>query len=232
MAKLKTSINDFMDLMDEEESSSERAAFSPKPNSKSENNHEPIMSQSGAKRTTQPEPQPEPSPPYSSSNDFDKKNTITTGADVLSVPENLRRFGISTVNLQNLINSGKATQEVIERSLGALSFDVENGKTGNLANIFFGVLGTGREYISQKYSESLQQELEQELKRLQETEDYQKRLSEIKLQEKFRTYVSQNPQFIESIRNKNNIFVTNQELVDKVALEEFKTLESIQNASG
>ena len=62
---------------------------------------------------------------------FDKKNTITTGADVLIIPENLRRFGISTVNHQNLINSGKATQEVIERSLGALSFDVENGKTGN-----------------------------------------------------------------------------------------------------
>jgi hypothetical protein len=52
MAKLKTSVNDFMDLMDEEESSSERAAFSPKPNSKSENNHEPKWSQSGAK----PEP--------------------------------------------------------------------------------------------------------------------------------------------------------------------------------
>ena len=44
MAKLKTSVNDFMDLMDEEESSSERAAFSPKPNSKSENNRKPIMS--------------------------------------------------------------------------------------------------------------------------------------------------------------------------------------------
>ena len=167
MAKLKTSVNDFMDLMDEEESSSERAAFSPKPNSKSENNHKPIMSQSGAKRTTQPEPQPEPSLPYSSSNDFDKKNTITTGAEVLTIPENLRRFGISTVNLQNLINLGKATQEVIERSLGALSFDVENGKTGNLANIFFGVLGTGREYISQKYSETLQIELDSELARIQ-----------------------------------------------------------------
>jgi hypothetical protein len=64
--------------------------------------------------------------------------------NALTIPENLRRFGISTVNLQNLINSGKATQEVIERSLGALSFDVENGKTGNLANIFFGVLGTGQ----------------------------------------------------------------------------------------
>jgi hypothetical protein len=224
MAKLKTSVNDFMDLMDEEESSSERAAFSPKPNSKSENNHKPIMSQSGAKRTTQPEPQPEPSLPYSSSNDFDKKNTITTGAEVLTIPENLRRFGISTVNLQNLINLGKATQEVIERSLGALSFDVENGKTGNLANIFFGVLGTGREYISQKYSETLQIELDSELARIKDTEEIEKKLQETKLQMRFKEYLEQNPEFIESVKNRHKTFVNSPSVLEKVAFEEFKGL--------
>ncbi len=187
-------------------------------------NHEPIMSQSGAKRTTQPEPQPEPSVPYSSSNDFDKKNTITTGADALTIPENLRRFGISTVNLQNLINSGKATQEVIERSLGALSFDVENGKTGNLANIFFGVLGTGREYISQKYSETLQIELDSELARIKDTEEIEKKLQETKLQMKFKEYLEQNPEFIESVKNRHKTFVNSPSVLEKVAFEEFKAL--------
>ena len=187
-------------------------------------NHEPIMSQSGAKRTTQPEPQPEPSVPYSSSNDFDKKNTITTGADALTIPENLRRFGISTVNLQNLINLGKATQEVIERSLGALSFDVENGKTGNLANIFFGVLGTGREYISQKYSETLQIELDSELARIKETEEIEKKLQETKLQMKFKEYLEQNPEFIESVKNRHKTFVNSPSVLEKVAFEEFKGL--------
>ena len=63
--------------------------------------------------------------PYSSSN-YLNINTTT-----IELPENLRRFGISVTNLQNLISSGKATQEVVERSLAALSFDVEQGKTGN-----------------------------------------------------------------------------------------------------
>jgi len=156
--------------------------------------------------------------PYSSSND------LNINTNTIQLPENLRRFGISTVNLEKLVSSGKATQEVIERSLAALSFDVENGKTGNLANILFGVLGSGREYISQKYSESLQQELDQELKRIEEAQENQKKISEIKLQEKFKTYVDENPQFIESIKNKNNTFVTSQELLEKVAFEEFRGL--------
>ena len=176
------------------------------------------------KLSTQPRTEPRTSVPYSSSNDFDKKNTITTGADALTIPENLRRFGISTVNLQNLINSGKATQEVIERSLGALSFDVENGKTGNLANIFFGVLGTGREYISQKYSEALQIELDSELTRIKDTEEIEKKLQETKLQMKFKEYLEQNPEFLESVKNRHKTFVNSPSVLEKVAFEEFKAL--------
>ena len=176
------------------------------------------------KLSTQPRTEPRTNVPYSSSNDFNKKNTITTGAEVLTIPENLRRFGISTVNLQNLINSGKATQEVIERSLGALSFDVENGKTGNLANIFFGVLGTGREYISQKYSETLQIELDSELARIKETEEIEKKLQETKLQMKFKEYLELNPEFIESVKNRHKTFVNSPSVLEKVAFEEFKAL--------
>jgi hypothetical protein len=182
------------------------------------------LSQTRAKVGTQPEPQPEPKPLYSSSNDLNNKETTTTGAEDLSIPHNLMRYGISVVNLQKLITSEKTTHEIITRSLQALSFDVEHGKSGNLANILFGVLGSGREYISQKYSESLQQELEQELARIQVSEDQQKKLSEIRLKDKFKSYVEQNPEFIESIRTRNNTFVTSQELLEKVAFEEFKSL--------
>jgi hypothetical protein len=134
----------------------------------------------------------------------------------------LRRFGISTVNLEKLVSSGKTTQEVIERSLAALSFDVGNGKTGNLANILFGVLGTGREYISQKYSETLQTELDQELARIQQAEENQKRTTEIQLQAKFKAYIQENPTFLESVRNRNRAFVKNDAVLEKVAFEEFK----------
>ncbi len=193
-------------------------------------NHEPIMSQSGAKRTTQHEPQHEPKPPYSSSNNLNIITTNTGESEFsaeITLPINLSRFGISKNNLQKLVDDKLCTLELVQKSIEALSFDVENGKTGNLAAILFGVLRSGKEYISQKYSETLQQDLEQELKRIQKSEDQQKRLSEIKLQEKFKTYVDQNPQFIESIKNKNNTFVTSQELLEKVAFEEFKNLESI-----
>lgn len=165
--------------------------------------------------------------PYSSSNNL---NIITTNTVELEIsaevilPNNLSRFGISKNNLQKLVDDNLCSLELVQKSIEALSFDVENGKTGNLASILFGVLRSGKEYISQKYSESLQAELDQELKRIQETEDQQKRLLEIKLQEKFKTYVNQNPEFIESIRTRNNTFVTSQELLEKVAFEEFKSL--------
>jgi CTP-dependent riboflavin kinase len=160
--------------------------------------------------------------PYSSSN-YLNINTNTIAAEILSIPENLRRFGISVTNLQNLISSGKATQEVVERSLAALSFDVEHGKTGNLANILFGVLGTGREYISQKYSETLQKELDAELARIQQAEESQKKLAETKLQIQFREFLVKNPNFLEEVREKHKGFVKNQDLLEKMAFEEFRT---------
>jgi predicted transcriptional regulator len=189
------------------------------------------LSQTRAKVEPQPEPQPEPKPSYSSSNNL---NIITTNtgesefsAEII-LPINLSRFGISKNNLQKLVDDKLCSLELVQKSIEALSFDVENGKTGNLASILFGVLRSGKEYISQKYSETLQQELEQELKRIQETEDQQKRLLEIKLQEKFKIFVDQNPQFIESIKTKHSSFVTSTELLEKVAFEEFKSL-SLEN---
>ncbi len=171
-----------------------------------------------------------PNTPYSSSNNI---NIITTtepptfSAEII-LPNNLARFGISKTNLQKLVDDRVCTLELVQKSLEALSYDVEHGKTGNLAAILFGVLRSGKEYISQKYSESLQQELDQELTRIQASQDHQKQLLEIRLQEKFKVYVEQNPEFIESIRTRNNTFVTSQELLEKVAFEEFKSL-SLEN---
>ena len=112
------------------------------------------LGQLSDKPKTEPKTEPRTKPPYSSSNDLYINNTTTIAAEILVIPENLKRFGLSLVNLQNLITAEKTTLEIVQRSLAALSYDVENGKTGNLANILFGVLGSGREYISQKYSES------------------------------------------------------------------------------
>jgi CTP-dependent riboflavin kinase len=165
---------------------------------------------------TQLETQPRTTAPYSSS------NNLNINTNTIELPENLRRFGISTVNLEKLISSGKTTQEVIERSLAALSFDVNNGKTGNLANILFGVLGTGREYISQKYSEALQTELDQELARIKQVEETEKKLQEAKLQMTFKEYLEQNPDFLDSVQKRHEIFVNNPSVLEKVAFEEFK----------
>jgi CTP-dependent riboflavin kinase len=178
--------------------------------------------QSRDKVGTQLETQPRTTAPYSSS------NNLNINTNTIELPENLRRFGISTVNLEKLVSSGKATQEVIERSLSALSFDVESGKTGNLANILFGVLGSGREYISQKYSETLQKELDLELSRIQQTEENQKRAIEIQLQAKFKAYLEENPTFIDSVRGRNRAFVKNDAVLEKVAFEEFKNIEFVK----
>ena len=102
-------------------------------------------------------------------------------------------------------------------------FDVENGKTGNLAAILFGVLRSGKEYISQKYSESLQKELDAELARIQQAEESQKKLAETKLQIQFREFLVKNPNFLEEVREKHKGFVKNQDLLEKMAFEEFRT---------
>ena len=135
----------------------------------------------------------------------------------------------STVNLQALVTSGKTTHEIIERSLAALSFDVDHGKTGNLANILFGVLGSGREYISQKYSETLQTELDQELARIQTTEENQKKASELKLQLRFKEYLAANPRFLDDVQSRHKAYVKSRDVLERVAFEEFKSLNSIYN---
>lgn len=270
MSKKKTSTDDFLRLLDDEETSSQPVAFSPHADNKQRTLYETKLSQSESslpsekfttsktdskritngqqtdnsgnekrttngkqtdnkqvtdfssksetdnKQVTKQVTEQITTPPYSSSN-YLNINTTT-----IELPENLRRFGISVTNLQNLISSGKTTQEVVERSLAALSFDVEQGKTGNLANILFGVLGTGREYISQKYSEALQKELDAELARIQQAEESQKKLAETKLQVQFREFLSKNPNFLEEVKEKNKGFVKTQDLLEKMAFEEFK----------
>jgi len=186
------------------------------------------LGQLSDKPKTEPKTEPRTNSPYSNSNNLNINNTITTAAEVLIIPENLRRFGVSVVNLQNLITAEKTTLEIAQRSLSALSFDVENGKTGNLANILFGVLGSGREYISQKYSEALQAELDQELARIAQAEENQKRSVELQLVSKFKEYLSNNPEFLETVRSKHKGFVASTELLEKVAFEEFKSL-SLEN---
>ncbi len=153
-------------------------------------------------------------------------SSINTSLNITTteLPENLRRFGISVVNLQSLVTSGKTTQEIIERSLAALSFDVDHGKTGNLANILFGVLGSGREYVSQKYSEALQKELDDELNRLQQTEENQKKAAEIKLQGQFKEFLISNPDFLNSVQERHNAYVKSRDILEMVAFEEFKGL--------
>ena len=84
--------------------------------------------------------------PYSSSNDLNNITTNTGGSNIsaeLSLPINLARFGISQNNLQKLIDEGLCNFEVVQKSVEALSFDVDQGKTGNLASILFGVLRSG-----------------------------------------------------------------------------------------
>jgi predicted transcriptional regulator len=188
------------------------------------------LGQLSDKPKTEPKTEPRTTSPYSSSNNL---NIITTNTGEpefsaeITLPNNLSRFGISKNNLQKLVDDKLCSLELVQKSIEALSFDVENGKTGNLAAILFGVLRSGKEYISQKYSETLQQELDQELKRIQETENHQKRLLEIKLLKRFKDYVDQNPSFIDSIKNKHSSFVSSNELLEKVAFEEFKNLDSI-----
>ncbi|MFM6930428.1 MAG: hypothetical protein ACKOX6_18335 [Bdellovibrio sp.] len=149
--------------------------------------HEPNLSQTRVKVEPELEPQLRPNAPYSSS------ISLNINTNTIALPENLKPFGISAPNLQKLIESGKNSHDVVQRSLDALSFDVGKGKKGNLANILFGILNSGREYVSQKHAEHLNNELLAEFKRIDEAENAKRQLEELLMKRKWEDYKSQNP---------------------------------------
>ena len=155
---------------------------------------------------------------YSSST-LNNINTTT-----IELPENLARLGISKNNLQKLVDENLCTSEVVQKSLEALSFDVEKGKSGNIAAILFGVLRSGREYISQKHAERLSKELEIELNRLKAFEDISQKLTEARLKTRYAEFLEKTPGYLNEIKKRHSGLINeNSELLEKLAFEEFKT---------
>ncbi len=178
------------------------------------------------KLSTQPRTEPRTNVPYSSSNDL---NIITTNTDPLEysaeivLPINLSRFGISKNNLQKLVDDKLCTLDLVQKSIEALSFDVENGKTGNLANILFGVLRSGKEYVSQKQAEQLSKELKFELNRIKEIEDIHQKLTETRLKARYREFLEKTPNYLAEVQKRHNgLLNDNSDLLEKIAFEEFK----------
>ena len=165
--------------------------------------------------------------PYSSSNDLNNITTNTGGANIsaeLCLPINLARFGISQNNLQKLIDEGLCNFEVVQKSVDALSFDVDQGKTGNLASILFGVLRSGKEYVSQKQAEELSKELEFELNRLKDIEDNHQKLLETRLKARYQEFLENTPNHLSEIKKRHHgLLSDNSDLLDKLAFEDFKT---------
>ena len=179
------------------------------------------------KLSTQPRTEPRTKSPYSSSNDLNNITTNTGGANIsaeLSLPINLARFGISQNNLQKLIDEGLCNFEVVQKSVDALSFDVDQGKTGNLASILFGVLRSGKEYVSQKQAEELSKELEFELNRLKDIEDNHQKLLETRLKARYQEFLENTPNHLSEIKKRHHgLLSDNSDLLDKLAFEDFKT---------
>ncbi|MFM6929361.1 MAG: hypothetical protein ACKOX6_12915 [Bdellovibrio sp.] len=181
--------------------------------------HEPNISQSRAKVEPQLRPQLEPKTPYSSSVNLKNENTNT-----VEVPDNLKPFGISAVNLQRVVETGKCSFEIVQRSLEALSFDVSKGKKKNVANILFGVLNKGGEYVSQEYAQDLQKELQAEFKRIEEAEAARRQLEELVAKRKWEEYKAEHPTWIDVYRAQNP-FGLSDERLEQVAFEDFKGTE-------
>ena len=166
--------------------------------------------------------------PYSSSssNIFNKITTTIEKPEIsaeLHLPDNLARFGISKNNLQKLISDGVCSFEVVQKSIEALSFDVEKGKTGNLAAILFGVLRSGKEYISQKQAEELSKELDFELKRINEAESMRQKLHEMRLKAQYEAFLEKTPEYFNEIKKRHGgLLDENSGLLETIAFEEFK----------
>ena len=162
--------------------------------------------------------------PYSSSN-YIYNTTIEQpkNSPEITLPENLAKYGISKTNLEKLISDQLCSFECVQKSVDALSFDVTNGKTGNLAAILFGVLRSGKEYVSQKYAEKTSNELSTELKRLEIFERNRQTLAETRLKVQYEEFLINTPDYVENIKKRHNgILNASSDLIEKIAFEEFK----------
>lgn len=172
-----------------------------------------------------------------SSSSLNINNISTTEEPIwLNIPERLH--GQLPINqLRIMVRTGVVTQEVMEDSLWGFAHDLDKGlvrsKTGNTTGLFIGALKNGG-YISQKYLEMKQKEVQELRAQTEELKQLLESIESSRLSEEFESFRSNYPEQAEKMKPISS-YLSNFETGSvgyKMWLEEYKKSlieESINN---
>lgn len=185
------------------------------------------LSQTEANVKPQPEPQPEPKLLNSSSKDLKIENTNTEDGDLFVIPDNLKSLGVGQRNLRNILQATGLSLDEVQSSLDHFSFDVQSGiiKKNHL-NLLMGILRKKNVYISSGFTQQIEQELNEHILRINQYHERQKQLNEVRLQEKFESYLESNPEFLAEVKKTTNVgFSLSDEMLKKMAFSRWSQQE-------
>jgi hypothetical protein len=132
--------------------------------------------------------------------------------------ENLKQIGVRTFHLEMFKGSVGELSELIEH----FSFSIDNNeiKIANKLSLFVSLLRDGKQWISEKYIQTLNEELERNKKRSEQLDTIKKEQIELKLKEKYQDFLNKNQAHLKNVRDKQTINLS-QEILEKVAFNEW-----------
>jgi hypothetical protein len=136
------------------------------------------------------------------------------------LPENLKQIGVRKFHLEMFKGSAGELSELMEH----FSFSIDNNeiKIANKLSLFVSLLRDGKQWISEKYLQTMNEEISKNQLRMLKFEEIKKQKKENELKEKYNEFLGKNPEFIESVKSKNKNFNISEEIIDNMSFSEWK----------
>ena len=181
--------------------------------------------QTGHKVDTQPDTQPDTNPAYSSSSYIN--TTTTTETDHFVIPDNLKNLGVRSKSLNAGLEAGLSIED-IQNSLDAMSHDLENNqiRSSNPVNLLFGILRKGQPYISVSYSQKLNEELNEALKRAESVKQQAQAIEDAEFKAAFHDWKLKNPELVEKLLEGEGAIKRSEKMRDAFLMDKFRDLSA------
>ena len=134
--------------------------------------------------------------------------------------ENLKQIGVRTFHLEMFKGSADELSELIEH----FSFSIDNNeiKIANKLSLFVSLLRDGKQWISERYLQTMNEELIKNQARINQLDEINKQKKEQELRDKYKTFIEKNPEFKELVRSKNKSFNISEDIMENLLYSEWK----------
>jgi len=134
--------------------------------------------------------------------------------------ENLKQIGVRTFHLEMFKGSACELSELIEH----FSFSIDNNeiKIANKLSLFVSLLRDGKQWISEKYLQTMNEELSKNQARMNQLNEMNKQKKEQELRDSYKNFIEKNPEFKELVQSKNKSFNISEEVMENLLYSEWK----------